>query len=88
MDSNKGIHVEDDVAIELCRASKHYKSSNKKTPVLVGLTMKVMKGQIYGLLGSGKRVESFGGGRKLIAIFCRSIWMWKNNTSEVHCGKA
>lgn len=41
----------EDLAIELDSAYKHYGSGKTKTPVLMGLDMKVTKGQIYGLLG-------------------------------------
>ncbi len=42
---------EDDLAIRLNGAYKHYGSGKKKTDVLVGLDMSVPRGKIYGLLG-------------------------------------
>lgn len=42
---------EDNVAIRLEEAFKHYGSGKHKTPVLLGLDMCVRRGQIYGLLG-------------------------------------
>lgn len=42
---------DEDVAIRLSNAHKHYGSGSKQMPVLIGLDMEVKKGQIYGLLG-------------------------------------
>ncbi len=46
-------------AIKLTSAYKHYGSRKKKTPVLLGLDMRVERGQIYGLLGERDHGHTF-----------------------------